>query len=100
MVSPHPAPVFVPAPGAAERVGRRFGLGRYCLAVGDLGPRKNLGALGAAVRTLRGEGTDLALALVGKPGPGRRADRGRGGRPVAGATCRTPTWPTSTAPPR
>ena len=70
VVSPHPAPVFVPAPDAAERVGRRFGLGRYCLVVGDLGPRKNLSALGAAVHLLRARGTDLALALVGKPGPG------------------------------
>jgi glycosyltransferase involved in cell wall biosynthesis len=70
VVSPHAAPAFGPAPGAAERVGERFGLGRYCLVVGDLGPRKNLGALGSAVRSLRAQGIDLALALVGKPGPG------------------------------
>ena len=68
VVSPHPAPVFTPAEGAAERVRARHGLDRYCLAVGDLGPRKNLGALGAAVRALRGTG--LELALVGKPGNG------------------------------
>ncbi|WP_217914376.1 glycosyltransferase family 4 protein [Miltoncostaea marina] len=75
VVSPHPAPVFTPedpgdAGGAAARVAARFGLGRYCLAVGDLGPRKNLGALGDAVRAVRARGTELELALVGKPGPG------------------------------
>ena len=68
VVSPHPAPVFTPGAGAAERVRARFGLERYCLAVGDLGPRKNLTALGAAVRAMRGDA--LKLALVGKPGPG------------------------------
>ena len=38
------------------------------LAVGDLGPRKNLTALGAAVGGLGDR--DLVLALVGKPGRG------------------------------
>ena len=40
VVSPHAAPVFTPGEGASERVRERFGLERYCLAVGDLGPRK------------------------------------------------------------
>jgi glycosyltransferase involved in cell wall biosynthesis len=66
VVSPHAAPAFTPAPGAAERVRERFGLEGYVLAVGDLGPRKNLGALGAAVRAM---GADAPrLALVGRPG--------------------------------
>lgn len=81
VVSPHPAPVFTPgdAAAAAGRVRARFGLGRYCLAVGDIGPRKNLGALGAAVRSLPA-GT-LELALVGKPGPdGERIAADAGGR--------------------
>jgi glycosyltransferase involved in cell wall biosynthesis len=68
VVSPHAAPVFTPREGAAERVRERHGLEHYCLAVGDLGPRKNLAALGAAVRALRATG--LELALVGKPGNG------------------------------
>ena len=34
------------------------------------GTAEEPGALGAAVRLLRAQGTDLALALVGKPGPG------------------------------
>lgn len=79
VVSPHAAPVFTPAEGAAERMRERFGLERYCLAVGDVGPRKNLAALGAAVRALRSGG--LELALVGKPGPqGDRIVAEAGGR--------------------
>lgn len=81
VVSPHPAPVFTPGDGAAaaERVRARFGLERYCLAVGDLGPRKNLAALGAAVRSL--PAGSLELALVGKPGPdGERIAGEAGGR--------------------
>jgi len=68
VVSPYPDPAFTPAEGAAERVRARFGLERYVLAVGDLGPRKNLTALGAAVGGLGDR--DLVLALVGKPGRG------------------------------
>ena len=68
MVSPHPAPVFTPGEGAAERVRERFGVEGYVLAVGDVGPRKNLGALGMAVR---GMGPDRPpLVLVGRPGTG------------------------------
>ncbi len=79
VVSPHADAAFHPGEGAAERVRARFGLERYCLAVGDLGPRKNLGALGAAVRRLDEPG--LTLALVGKPGPdGERIARESGGR--------------------
>jgi glycosyltransferase involved in cell wall biosynthesis len=68
VVSPHPAPVFSPAEGAAERVRARFGIEGYVLAVGDLGPRKNLGALGAALRAMGGDAPPLVIA--GKPGPG------------------------------
>ena len=79
VVRPHPDAASHPAEGAADRVFARFGLERYCLAVGDLGPRKNLGALGAAVRHLGDR--DLTLALVGKPGPdGERIARESGGR--------------------
>ena len=68
VVSPHPAPVFTPGEGAAERVRERFGVEGYVLAVGDVGPRKNLGALGMAVR---GMGPDRPpLVLVGRPGTG------------------------------
>ncbi|MGD9572506.1 MAG: glycosyltransferase family 4 protein [Thermoleophilia bacterium] len=79
VVSPHPAPVFTPDETAAGRVRERFGLERYVLAVGDLGPRKNLAALGRAVRSL-GSGAPV-LALVGKPGPGgEEIARESGGR--------------------
>jgi glycosyltransferase involved in cell wall biosynthesis len=67
VVSPHPAAAFTVADGAAERVRERHGVSGYLLAVGDIGPRKNLAALGAAVRSL-GEGAP-ELVLVGKPGP-------------------------------
>jgi glycosyltransferase involved in cell wall biosynthesis len=79
VVSPYADAVFAPGEGAAQRVRARFGLERYCLAVGDLGPRKNLAALGAAVRSLGGDAPELAL--VGKPGPGGEAiAREAGGR--------------------
>ena len=85
VVSPHPASDFTPDPpdpgggGAGARVRARFGLERYVLAVGDLGPRKNLRALGQAMRAL-GAGAP-ELALVGRPGPGgERIARDVGGR--------------------
>ncbi len=88
VVSPYPDPAFAPADGAAERMAARFGLDRYVLAVGDLGPRKNLACLGAAVRSVNEPG--LELALVGKPGPaGDKIARDAGGRwlgPVDDAT--------------
>jgi glycosyltransferase involved in cell wall biosynthesis len=65
VVTPAPAAVFGPRPGAEARVAARFGLGRYCLAVGDLGPRKNLPALAAALGAL-GDG-GLELVLAGRP---------------------------------
>lgn len=64
VVSPVAAPVFTPRTDAAQRVADRLGLGRYCLAVGDLGPRKNLATLAAAVGSLRDP--DLTLVLVGR----------------------------------
>jgi glycosyltransferase involved in cell wall biosynthesis len=81
VVSPFAAPEFTPddTGEATRRVHETFGLTRYCLAVGDLGPRKNLVALGEAVRMLGDR--NLTLALVGKPGPeGARIARDAGGR--------------------
>lgn len=66
VVSPFPAPAFHPADGAADRVRVRWGVSRYVLAVGDVGPRKNLGSLAAAMRLLGDPG--LELVLVGRPG--------------------------------
>lgn len=68
VVSPAPAPMFTPREGAAQRVAVRHGLRRYCLAVGDLGPRKNLAALARAVASLGDR--DLPLALVGRAARG------------------------------
>ncbi len=59
-----PDPRFHAREGAEARVAERFGLGRYCLAVGDVHPRKNIGALAEAVRRVGG----IELALVGTPG--------------------------------
>jgi glycosyltransferase involved in cell wall biosynthesis len=70
VVRTYPAPVFTPDPtgAAADRVFARFGLRRYVLAVGDIHPRKNIGALARAM-TLMGD-RDLELALVGRPALG------------------------------
>jgi glycosyltransferase involved in cell wall biosynthesis len=70
VVRTYPAPVFTPDPTgqAADRVFARFGLKRYVLAVGDIHPRKNIGALARAMR-LMGD-RDLELALVGRPALG------------------------------
>jgi glycosyltransferase involved in cell wall biosynthesis len=70
VVSPAPEPVFHARPGADARVADRHGLRRYCLAVGDLGPRKNLATLAAAVRRLGNP--DLRLALAGREARGSR----------------------------
>lgn len=79
VVSPFAAACFHPDAAAAARVHARFGLRRYCLAVGDLGPRKNLVSLGAGMRRLNDP--TLELALVGKPGHGgERIARDSGGR--------------------
>lgn len=71
VVSPHADVVFAPRDGARERVAAAHGLDRYCLAVGDLGPRKNLGALAEAVRLLGDP--DLRLVLVGRAARGSAA---------------------------
>jgi glycosyltransferase involved in cell wall biosynthesis len=70
VVSPPPGGAFAPGDReeAARRVAARFGLDRYLLAVGDVSPRKNLGALGEAVRRLGDPG--LELVVSGRVGPG------------------------------
>ncbi len=79
VVSPYAAPGFTPDDGAAARVRERFGLSDYCLAVGDLNPRKNLAALGRAISLLGDRAPQLAL--VGKAGNGGDAiAREAGGR--------------------
>ena len=61
-----PAPSFAPRPDAAARVRQRFSLDRYCLAVGDVHPRKNLAALDEAMGMIAD--THLELAVVGRAG--------------------------------
>lgn len=79
VVAPHAAPAFTPDPAAAARVRDRFGLEDYCLAVGDLNPRKNLTALGKAMELLGDRAPQLAL--VGKAGKdGDAIARSAGGR--------------------
>ncbi|MGB1377477.1 MAG: glycosyltransferase family 4 protein, partial [Miltoncostaeaceae bacterium] len=70
VVRTYPAPVFTPDPtgAAADRVFARFGLKRYVLAVGDIHPRKNIGALARAMALM--SDPDLELALVGRPALG------------------------------
>lgn len=66
VVSPAVDPRFRPDGGAAAaRVADALGVsGRFCLAVGDVNPRKNLSALARAVARL----DDLNLVLAGSPG--------------------------------
>lgn len=61
VVSPGVAPHFGPDEAAAARVADRFGLAAYCLAVGDLNPRKNIPALIEAVARLDRPGLELVL---------------------------------------
>ena len=81
VVRTYPAPAFTPDPSgtAATRVHERWGLNRYVLAVGDIHPRKNIGALAQALKQLGDPG--LELALVGRPALG-------GEQIVAGANAR------------
>ena len=64
VVVTHAAAAFRPREGARARVADRLGLTDFILAVGDLGPRKNIPALAEAVERLGGP----ELAIVGKPG--------------------------------
>jgi glycosyltransferase involved in cell wall biosynthesis len=68
-------PVFKPAPGAAERVAKRFGLDPgYLLFVGALDARKDPRALLRAWSVAKLNRPELKLVLAGEPGqqaPGR-----------------------------
>ena len=68
VVVTHSASAFRPREGATARVADRLGLEHFVLAVGDLGPRKNIPALADAVARVGG----LELAIVGRPGHGGR----------------------------
>ncbi len=70
------APHFRPE-GPARETAERYGLGRFVMAVGDISPRKNLGALAEAVAQLGME--ELELVIVG---------RGREGAQVNGHKAR------------
>ena len=62
VVSPAPASVFTPDDDADARVRERHGLDRFVLSVGDIGPRKNLGALVEAMDRIGDPGLELVLA--------------------------------------
>lgn len=68
IVMTHAAPAFRPREDARARIADRLGLTDFVLAVGDLGPRKNIPALADAVSRLGGP----ELAIVGRPGHGGR----------------------------
>jgi hypothetical protein len=67
VVPPAPAPVFGVRPGSESRVAARFGLDRYCVALGDSAPRGNLGHLADAVSR-----TGSGLTVVSPLSPPRR----------------------------
>jgi len=68
VIPPAPDSIFLPAPAAAARVAARYGLVRYCVALGDTGPRGNLTHLAEAVARLGEPG----LVLVSAQRPPRR----------------------------
>ncbi len=81
VVSPYAAPAFTPGEGAAERVRARFGIEGYLLAVGDLGPRKNLAPWGRpSARWAPPHHRSRWWASRGRGGAGIAA---RGGRALA-----------------
>ena len=76
VVSPPAAAAFTPRPGAPERVAARFGLRRYCLAVGDVSPRKNLARPGRRAGPARGPGPRAGPGGPARP-PGGGHHRGQ-----------------------
>ena len=72
VVPPVVGPEFGPRPGAGSRVALRFGLGRYCVVLGDPAPRGNLGHLVAAV--VRTGGGVTVVSPLAAPRRGRDAD--------------------------
>ena len=76
-------PAFVPRPGAAERVERRWGVtGRYYLFVGALDVRKDPRGLLRAWRTATAAGAAGELVVAGEPG--RQAPSDMGGARMLG----------------
>lgn len=72
VVPPVVGPDFGPRSGAASRVAVRFGLGRYCVVLGDPAPRGNLAHLVAAV--MRTGGGVTVVSPLAPPRRGRDAD--------------------------
>ncbi len=72
VVPPAPAGAFRVRPGAESRVATRFGLGRYCVALGDSAPRGNLSHLVEAVMRT-GSGLTVVSPLS-RPRRGRDSD--------------------------
>ena len=68
VIPPAPDPAFVPTQHAPARVRARYGLDRYCVAIGDTDPRGNLTHLADAVARLGVPG----LAVVSAQRPPRR----------------------------
>ena len=76
-------PAFVPRPGAADRVQRRWGVtGRYYLFVGALDVRKDPRGLLRAWRTATASGAAGELVVAGVPG--RQAPTDMGGARMLG----------------
>lgn len=71
VVPPAPAAAYVPASEAAARTAARYGLGRYCVAIGETGPRGNLLQVAQAVGRLGERG--LAVVSPQRPPRGRHA---------------------------
>ncbi len=70
VVPPAPSSAYMPAPEAAARIAARYGIRRYCVAIGETGPRGNLAHLAEAVGRL-GE-RDLTVVSPQRPPRGRQ----------------------------
>jgi hypothetical protein len=71
VIAPAPAAAFAPRPGAGARIAARFGLDRYCVAIGDTSSRANRASLVDALTRLG----DRAMEVISTD----RVPRGRGG---------------------
>lgn len=76
VVAPAPAAAFAARPGADRRIAERFGLGRYCVVLGDAGARSNRACVAEAVARLGR--SDLVAVSAEVPPAGRHPDDGAG----------------------
>jgi glycosyltransferase involved in cell wall biosynthesis len=70
VIPPAPSPAFAPEPAARARIASRYGLDRYCVAIGGTGARGNLANLAEAAAQLDDRG--LVMVSPQRPPRGRQ----------------------------